>query len=124
MTATPARIRLCVREAEYATASDAAVLAARPDANDGYEAVIESFFDTVGDAQVMLNERFAFLKAVRTHEAAEADTPLTPGYGIAVAPVVPKARMVDQSRGIDVTIPIRGLAVDMEGDRNSIEADG
>lgn len=126
MTATSARIRLCIRESEFATASDAAVLAARPDAkpNGSDDEAIPSFFNSTADAQIMLNERFAFQKSERGHEAAEADTPLSIGSGVAITPVLPKAKMVDVDRPLDQLMILRGMAVDFETDRNSIEADG
>lgn len=124
MTATPERIRLCVRESEFATSSDAAVLAARGDAVDGYDRAIFSFFDNTADAQLLLNERFAFQKTVRRHEAAEVAGFLSIGAGIPIAPTVPKARMIDDTRPMNRIMLIKGMAIDFNSDRNSIECDG
>ncbi len=125
-TATTARIRRCNRQEEFAIARNVAVLAARPDARptreDNY--TIESFFDSAAHAQAMLNEKFAFLSANRRHEAAECRVPLRIGVDVAVAPVMPRARMIDSARNLDATMVITGMAVDLETERNSIEAVG
>jgi hypothetical protein len=125
-TATPSRISRCSRDYSYATASNPAVLAARPDAKPqgGDEFTIDSFFDNVADAQVMLDEKFAVLASSRRNEAAETAVPLRVGTDIAIAPVLPKARMIDANRGVDAVLIIKGLSVDTHTERNSIEAVG
>lgn len=124
MTATTARIRLCSRDVEYATASDASVLAARPDAVDGSDDAMPSFFDVTADASVVLLERFAFQKLDRGVEQAEVDGMLSIGAGVPISPTVPLARMIDADRPLDATMLISGVAIDFNTDRNSIEADG
>jgi hypothetical protein len=104
-----------------------AVIAARPDArpagrDDNF--VVDSFFDKTQHAQVLLNERFAILSSIRLNEAAEAQEQLGVGTQIEVAPLLPRARMIDKSRGIDRSMLMKGLAVDWQVDRNSVEAVG
>lgn len=127
MTATIARIRRCIRDSQFAVAQDPTILATRPDAkpsgNDDF--TIDSFFDSVSVAQVMTNERFAILSDQgRDNEAAESSTPLRIGIDVAIRPVLPKARMRDRTRGVDKAMLIKGLSIDMQTERNSIEASG
>jgi hypothetical protein len=123
-TATPERIRRIRRESEFARFSDPAVLASRPDAHDGYDQVRESFFDSAADAQAMIEELATELSQVRRHEAAETDQPIRLGDDISLTPVLPKARMVDRSTGLNRVMVIKGLAIDFQADRNSIETIG
>lgn len=125
-TATTARIRRCNRETEFAVAQVPGLLAVRPDAkpagSDSY--TIDSFFDNVAHAQVMLNEKFAVLSANRRNEAGETSVPLRIGFDVPVTPALPYARMIDSEGALDKVMVIAGIAVDLETERNSIEAVG
>ncbi len=123
-TADPARIRLSVRDAEYARVSNPAILVQRPAASDGFAQIREGFFDTVADAQVLLNELATQLAGDRRREAAETDTQLQIGVDIPLTPAIPRVRMIDSSTGLDRTMFIKGVAVDLQTDRNAIEAIG
>lgn len=123
--ATPARIRRIRREAEFARVVDPAVLAMRPDANDGFGAVRESFFDFVADAQVLLDELADnALGHVRANEAAETDTPIMLGDDVPMTPALPQTHMKDRRAKFDRVMIIKGLAVDHNSQRNSVEAIG
>ena len=124
LTATPARIRRSMRPVEYARVSNATILANRPEAQDGYAKVIESFFDSVADAQVLLNERAVVLQADRSHEAIETVEAYRIGVNLTVVPNLPRARAIDQTNGFDKTMLIKGLAIDLGTDRNSLEVIG
>lgn len=126
MTATPARIRRCIRESEFAVRQDPAILAVRPDARPagGDDYTTESFFDLAAHAQVMTNERFSIMSAIRRGEAAESSEPLRIGRDVPLTPALPRAKMVDRTRGLDRSMLITGLAVDHQSERNSIEARG
>jgi hypothetical protein len=127
MTATPARIRRCIRAEEFAQVTNPAVKAARPDARpQGRDEnfVVDSFFVSTAVAQKLLEERFAFQSSYRLDEAAETRVPLGIGTDIEVAPRLPYARMIDATRALDRPMLIAGIAVDHQSDRNSIEAIG
>lgn len=123
-TADPTRIRRVIRAAEYARTSNSSVLVQRPTANDGYASPREGFFDLTADAQILLDELAGVLQADRRHEAVETDTPFALGRTLAITPTVPKARVIDTSNAFDRTMLIRGVAIDLGSDRNSIEAIG
>lgn len=126
-TATTARIRRCNRPEVYAVSQNPALLAARPEAKPQGEDnfTIDSFFDDVADAQALLAEKFAILSSLRRSEAAEtADQFGLIRTGSGIAPLLPKALMIDQSRGVNVVMTIKGMALDTHSERNSIEAIG
>ena len=123
-TATPARIRRSIREADYARVMDGSVLVLHPTASDGYSSVLDGFWDTLADAQVLLNERAGILMVPRRREAIETDSPLRIGQTLALAPALPKARVIDKDLEVDRTMIIKGLSVDLGADRNAIEVIG
>jgi hypothetical protein len=123
-TATPARIRRSIREAEYARTSNPAVLVARPGASDGFAQPREGFFDATADAQVLLDELAAQLTSNRVREAIETDTPFSLGQSLPLTPTIPRARAIDQSTGFDRTMFIKGVSIDLGSSRNSIEVIG
>lgn len=123
--ATPARIRRIKRDAEYARVIDPAMLAVRPDANDGYEDVRESFFDYVADAQVLLNELHdQALGLSRDTEQAETDTSFSIGYDVPLTPKLPRAQMIDRRARLDRAMILKGASVDFHTQRHAIEAIG
>jgi len=113
-TASPARIRRCVRDLEYAVAQSPGILATRPDAKPtgSDDFTLDSFWDTAADATVMNNERFGILSSSRKFEAAESAEPLRIGTDVPVAPALPRARMRDSSRRIDRSMLVCGISVD------------
>lgn len=123
-TATPARIRRVRREATFARFTNSATLVVRPDAQDGYAAVREGFWDTAADAQVIVNELAGVLGVDRKHEAVETDSPFGLGSAIALTPRVPRARLIDREAEFDRTMLIKGVSIDLGTGRNSIEAMG
>jgi hypothetical protein len=124
LTATSARIRRSIRENEYARATDIAVLAQRPDANDGYTREREGFCDTAADAQILLNELVGILMVDRFREAVETASPFKLGSTLPLTPTLPRARLVDKTTGFDRTMIIKGVAIDLGLDRNAIEVLG
>jgi hypothetical protein len=123
-TATPARIRRVRRESSFARYTNAAMLAIRGDAQDGYSSVIEGFWDTAADAQVLLNERATVLGVERRREAIETETPFGLGSAIALTPRVPRVRAINRETEFDRIMLIKGVSIDLMTGRNSIEALG
>lgn len=123
--ATPARIRRIKRESEFARVVAPGILAVRPDANDGFTSVRESFFDYAADAQVLLEELHdGALGFSRANEAAETDTPILLGDDVPMVPALPQAHMIDRRANFDRAMIIKGLAVDHNSQRNSVETIG
>jgi hypothetical protein len=123
--ATPARIRRIKREAEYARVVAPGILAARPDAQDGYDDVRESFFDYVADAQVLIEELHdGALGFSRDVEQAETDTSFSLGNDVPLTPTLPQAQMIDRRAGFNGTMIIKGASVDFHTQRHAIEGIG
>jgi hypothetical protein len=123
--ATSARIRRIRRDSEFARVVAPGILAVRPDANDGFSSVRESFFDNVADAQVLLEELHdGALGFSRANEGAETDTPIKLGDDVPMTPALPQVHMIDGLANFDRVMIIKGLAVDHNSQRNSVEAIG
>lgn len=106
-------------------AVSAAILAADPKAKDTGDGDIETFFDTIADAQAMLDERFAILSQIGApHEGIEVEERLGIGTSIAIAPAVPMFRIVDEERGMDRNVRLRAFVSEMGTDRFSVEVLG
>jgi hypothetical protein len=124
ITATPERIRRVIRESQFARVTNPAVLIQRGDAQDGYSRERESFFDSVDDAQQLLDEASVLLMATRSREAVEAAEPLQIGTTLPLSPTLPSVRLVNREVGFDRIMVIKGVSVDLSLDRNAIEAVG
>lgn len=122
MTATPADVARYTQDGFVLTAEDPAIKAAFGDAQDGGDREIEMFFDTVADAQLMLDERFALLsQASPIHEGIEVEESLGLGSDIPIAPVVPAVTVVDDTRAINTVARVRAYAYSGDTDRYSVE---
>jgi len=124
MPATPADISRFTTDGIVITsptdpAVTAAILAEHVDALDGAGEEIEMFFDDPADAQIMLDEKFTYLRqAVIVHEGIEVDETVDLAEDAAT---IPSVRVIDAMRGIDQVVRVRAYAQDMGADRFSVE---
>lgn len=122
MPATPARIALSLNDGVLLSKVDAALKGNHPNAvSEDNE--IESFFDTQADAQVLLDERWAWRSAIgRAREQIEMDSAFGLGTTIPVTPALPKITITDERRSIvGVAMMVRGYAIDYNTDRYAVE---
>jgi hypothetical protein len=122
MPATPARIALSLNDGVLLSKADATVKTNHPHAiSEDQE--IESFFDTEADAQVLLDERWAWRSAAgRLREQIEIDSDFGLGTLFAVTPALPTVTLTDQNRGIAaVSAMVRAYAVDYNAERYAVE---
>lgn len=104
MPATPARIALSLNDGVLLSKADATIKANHPNAVE-QDNEIESFFDSEADAQVLLDERWAWRSAAgRFREAIEIDSDLGLGTIIPVTPALPTILIYDEARGIGDTL--------------------
>lgn len=119
MPATPARIGLIINEFRRAIAGpDGSVAAKYGTLARDTDEPIETFFDTVADAQAMADERLALLSADRRlleHDISGADQL----RAIAVQPVIPTAAVIDDERGYDADALVVGMTIDLDADTAS-----
>lgn len=122
MPATPARVALSLNDGVLLSKVDVAIKTAHPNAV-GEENEIESFFDLEADAQVLLDERWAWKSAVgRVREQIEVDDSFNLGTTVAVVPTVPKITVSDEPRGIlQQAAMVRAYTIDYNTDRYAVE---
>jgi len=127
MAATPADIAKYTTDGVVVTsptnpAVSAAIAADHIDAINGADREIEMFFDSAADAQVLLDERFAYLSKINpVHVGIEVEEAIDIGGVIPVAPNVPTFRVVDDAINLDTLVRTRAYAQDMNTDRFSVE---
>lgn len=122
MAAVPADIAKFTSDGVVITVADQLLEGVHPDAIDGRQEEIEMFFDSAGDGQVLLAERFALLAVHEpVHEMIEVDDRLGLGTDIQIAPVVPSFLVVDDNRDISKACRLRGFSIELESDREAVE---
>lgn len=127
MAATPADITAYTNDGVVLTSPQdvgisAAIKAAHIDARGGVDREIPMFFDLPEHGQVLLDERFSFLRLTGPFSfGIELEDALDLGAAIALVPAVPRWRCIDDRRGISVVCRTRAYAYNMGTDRFSIE---
>lgn len=125
MPATPARIALSVSDGIVLAKATPQIKTDHPNAvSDDSE--IESFFDTAADAQVLLDERWAWKSAAgRPREQIELDSSFGLGTLVAVTPTLPTITITDEARAIiaDVCM-VRAYSIDYTSERYAVELAG
>ena len=122
MPASPARIALSLNDGVVLSKADPAIKTTHPNAV-GEEQEIESFFDTAADAQVLLDERWAYKSvAGRPHEQIEVNSSFGLGTQVALTPAVPRITLTDEDRGMaGVSTMVRAYAIDYNNERYAVE---
>jgi hypothetical protein len=122
MVATAARIALATNDGIVLSKLDATIKTNHPNA-DGDDQEIESFFDAQADAQVLLDERWAWKSAVgRAREMIEFDSGFNLGTTVAVTPAVPTITVTDEARGIIAQVAkVRAYSIDYNTERYAVE---
>jgi len=125
MPATPARIALSLQDGVVLSKVDATIKTNHPNASDE-NVEIESFFDTAADAQVLLDERWAWKSAVgRPREQIEIDSSFDLGTTNPIAPTVPRITVTDEVRGINANaLAVRAYSIDYQAERYAVELAG
>lgn len=126
MSATPARIAICLNDGVVLSKVDTTIKTNHPNAEDDGDNEIEMFFDSSADAQVLLDERWNWKStAGRPREQIELDSSFGLGTTVAIAPAVPKFTITDDDRGIAaVSCMTRAYSIDYNVERYAIELVG
>ena len=124
MPATPSRIGFITQEFRVATAGpDTAVQALYGKAARDTVEPLESFFDSVADAQAMADERLALLSVTRSlvtvqiqgiATAADLDPSLT----------LPTVTIIDDEQSRNSAALVYGVSIDMKTERSTLETWG
>ncbi len=122
MVATPARIALSLNDGVVLSKVDANLKAQHPNAVSA-DSEIEMFFDEAADAQVLLDERWAWRSTPgRPKEQLELSSDLGIGTTIPLAPILPTFAINDEERGLrGHRCAVRGFSVDHTTDRYAVE---
>ena len=125
MPATPARVALSLNDGVLLSKVDTALKDEHPNAV-GEDNEIESFFDARADAQVLLDERWAWKSAVgRPRELLEFTTGFGLGTSVALTPALPRMTITDETRAIlAASVIVRAYAVDYNSERYAAELVG
>lgn len=120
MPADPSRIAQFTVDGVLLSKVEPTIKTSFPGAIEGRE--IEMFFDDPGDAQVLLDERFAWQsKTNRLREAVELDETLGLGTTIPLTPALPQFNVVDAARNIDAPAIVKAYAANFDSDRYAVE---
>lgn len=122
MVATAARIALSLNDGVLLAKVDATLKANHPNAVSE-DSELETFFDTAADAQVLVDERWAWKSAVgRAREMVEFDSSFNLGTTVPVTPAVPTMTLTDEARGIYAqSAKIRAYSIDYNTERYAVE---
>lgn len=122
MPATPSDIAKYTVDGVALSKVDVDLRAAHPNAVDLGDKEIEMFFDSEVDAQVLLDERWNWLKtAGRIHEAVEVESSFGLGTTKAVTPTIPTMTVIDAKRNLNATAKVRAFVADYTTERHSVE---
>ena len=117
MPAAYADIAAASRDAVVATWSDAAIAARYPGAIDGTVQPAEGFFDSVADAQAVIDARAQLIGRERRRFAVDVADLIWPELPM-------QARLVDAEQRIDGGVGIARIEVDLESGTTSLETFG
>lgn len=125
MVATPEQIGFVRQEWRTVVASDSAVKTKYGDrARDTKDEVIETFFDSITDAQAVANARLAFLKADRRRFRQKARGAYEMTGDLDFSQVTPTVQVVDEERDADLAAAVVGVQVDLGGDNTTFHSWG
>jgi len=123
MPATPARIAFVTQQYRKAIAGpDAGVESAYGDlARDtSPDDPIETFFDSLGDAQAMANERLALMKEDRGRFQCALAKSLTFGFGLDYSQACPSGTVIEPERGIGRPAIVAEIRLGLADERVSL----
>jgi hypothetical protein len=124
MPATPARIGFITQEYRVATAGpNTAVRALYGNKARTADQPIETFFDTVADAQAMANERLALLEVQRSILTVAIDQ-IDPATALDPSLLLPTVRVIDTEQDRNLQALVVGFSIDMNTDRSVFETWG
>lgn len=116
MPALPSDIAAALRPQMVVSAQDAAIKTRFPSARDGSDDPVEGFFDSATDATAALAQRMALLGTVRRRFVVAVNdvVEVTPG-------TVPTHRVIDAEQGLDASLLLSRIEVDLEQETTQLE---
>jgi hypothetical protein len=120
MPALPADIAAASRDAVTATWESAAVAARYPSARDGSAEPATGFFDSIADAQAVVNARGALIGVDRRRYAVGVGEIVWPDLSAGV----PSVRLIDAEQRVDGVCLLARIEIDLETETTNLEAFG
>lgn len=116
MPALPSDIAAAMRQQMVVSAQDATIKTRFPSARDGSDDPVEGFFDSAADAVTAIGQRVSLLGVVRRRFVVGVNdlVEITPG-------TVPTHRVIDAEQGLDASMLLSRLEVDLEQDTTQLE---
>jgi hypothetical protein len=120
MAATPADIAAASRAAAVAGWADPAIAARYPSARDGLVSPAPGFFDSLADAQAMVNARGALIGTERRRFAVEVADVVWP----TVSTGVPQVQLIDSEQAVSATFLAARVEIDLDTEATNYELFG
>jgi len=116
MPALPSDIAAAMRQQIVVSAQDLTIKGRFPSARDNSDSPAEGFFDSASDASTALAQRVALLGAVRRRfSVSVADLVDVP------AGTIPTHRVIDSEQGLDASLLMTRIEVDLETEQSKVE---
>jgi len=116
MPALPSDIAAALRPQIVVSAEDAAIKARFPSARDNSSDPAEGFFDSPTDAQAAVAQRAALIGATRRRFVVEVADLVDVAAG-----TIPTHRIIDAEQGLDASMLLARIEVDLEQDATQME---
>lgn len=120
MPATAADIAAASRDAAVASWSDAGIAARYPSARDGSVTPAIGYFDSLADAQAMVDARGALIGIERRRFAVSAADVVWP----TVSTGLPQAQLVDAEQAVSATFLGARIEIDLQAEATTYELFG
>jgi hypothetical protein len=121
MTATPARIGFITQATRSVVASDTAVKTKYGElARDTKDEPVETYFDSVVDAQLVATERLTLLKADRRRFKQTVRGVLDLAGSFSFAQVLPTVTVIDDERQANLPALVVDIAIDPLNERTDV----
>ena len=116
MPALPSDIAAAMRPQMVVSSQDATIKTRFPSARDGSDDPAEGFFDSAADAATALAQRVALLGVTRRRFVVAVNDMIevTPG-------AVPTHRVIDAEQGLDASMLLSRIEVDLEQETTQLE---
>ena len=116
MPALPSDIAAALRQQMVVSSQDATIKTRFPSARDGSDNPAEGLFDSAADAATAVGQRVALLGVTRRRFVVTVNdmVEITPG-------TVPTHRVIDAEQGLDASMLLSRLEVDLEQETTQLE---
>lgn len=120
MPAQTSDIAAATRDAVTATWTSSVIAARYPGARDGSATPTEGYFDSIADAQTVIDARAALIGTERRRFVVVAQDVLWPDLSAGL----PQVRLIDAEQAVDATFIAARIEIDLEAETTTYELFG